>query len=102
MKLSASMLAVSAFAITALAIIEAGRLHPTANAGDSSMGFGGYTVVTSGTSEGADASPVEVLYVLDNRNESLLVYSIEPAPDRRLSLRGGGSLPALFRAARGG
>ena len=102
MKLSSSMLAVSAIAITALAIVEAGRLHPTANADDSAMGFGGYTVVTSGTSEGADAAPVEVLFVIDNRSESLLVYGIEAAPDRRLSLRGGGSLPALFRAARGG
>ncbi|MEY3026001.1 MAG: hypothetical protein RL136_1272 [Planctomycetota bacterium] len=102
MRLQQSLLAFSAIAITAIAIIEAGRLHPTAYAGTASMGVGGVTAITASTGEGPDASPIEVLYVLDNRNETMLVYGVETQVDRRMILLGGASLPTLFRVARGG
>lgn len=102
MRAPQAILATSAFAITAFAIVEAGRLHPTAEAGPASMGVGGFTVLTAANGQGSDTSRVELLYVLDNRTETLLVYGVENQTDRRMVLLGGGSLPALFRAARGG
>ncbi len=102
MRLPHAILATSAIAIAALTIVEAGRLHPAAHAGTASMGVGGFTVLTASTGQGSDAAPVEVLYVLDNRGETLLVYGVESQVDRRMVLLGGASLPVLFRAARGG
>ncbi|MFZ9881496.1 MAG: hypothetical protein ACO3QC_08860 [Phycisphaerales bacterium] len=109
MKLPAAILATSAFAITAVAIVEAGRIHggpsllgSAAMAGTAATGLGGFTVVTSSMGQGPDSSPFETVYVIDNRGEMLLVYGIDNVADRRLVLRGGASLPALFRAARGG
>ncbi|RLS90466.1 MAG: hypothetical protein DWI09_00355 [Planctomycetota bacterium] len=101
MRLPQTILATSAIAITAIAIVEAGRLHPTAEAGTASMGIGGYTAITASVGQGSDVSPVEILYVLDNRSETMLVYSVEVQVDRRMVLLGGASLPALFRAGRG-
>lgn len=102
MRLPQAILATSAIAITALAIVEAGRLHPAAEAGMATMGSGGFTLLTAANGQGSDTSRVELLYVLDNRSEMLLVYGIENQTERRMVLLGGGSLPALFRAARGG
>lgn len=102
MRLPHAILATSAIAITALAIVEAGRLHPSADAGTATTGLGGVTLVTGATNVGGDAAPVELLYVIDNRAETLLVYSVETQLDRRMVLLGGVSLPVLFRAARGG
>lgn len=109
MKLPAAILATSAFAITAMAIVEAGRIHGApsffaqpAMAGTAATGLGGFTVITSSMGQGPDTDPFETVYVIDNRGEMLFVYGIDNAADRRLVLRGGASLPALFRAARGG
>lgn len=102
MRLPHAILATSAIAITALAIVEAGRLHPAADASTASMGVGGYTVVTAASGKGSDTSPVEVLYVIDNRGDTLLVYGVDNQLEKRMMLLGGASLPVLFRAARGG
>jgi hypothetical protein len=102
MKLSHAILTASAVAIGALAIVEAGRMQPPAFADTASLGAGGFTLITSSTGQGPDEAPYETLYVLDNRGEMLLVYGIDAANNRRLALRAGASLPALFRAARGG
>jgi hypothetical protein len=102
MRIPHAILATSAVAIAALAIVEAGRLHPAADAGTASMGIGGYTAITASTGQGPDTQPFEILYVLDNRGEMLLVYGVEAQIDRRMVLLGGASLPVLFRAARGG
>ncbi len=100
------MLALSAFALTAFAIVESGRLHPAAyshpSSIDSVMGAGGFTMITSSTGQGPDESPYETLYILDNRGEMLFVYGVDNATNRKLVLRTGASLPALFRLARGG
>lgn len=102
MKLPAAILATSAFAITAFAIVEAGSLQPAAHAGGASVGIGGTTMVTASSGKGPDADPYETLFVIDNRSEMLMVYSVSAPPEQRLVLLGGSSLPALFRAARGG
>lgn len=102
MKPTAAILATSAFAITAFAIVEAGRLHPAAEAGTAMLGIGGFTMITASSGTGPDEAPYETLYILDNRGEMLFVYGIDAPPENRLLLRGGASLPALFRAARGG
>ena len=106
MKTTHAILATSAFAITALAIVEAGRLHPAALATPMAAGMNtgdnGVTVLTASTGQGPDEAPYEALFVLDNRTEMILVYGIESPTDRRLVLRSAASLPALFRAARGG
>lgn len=102
MRIPHAILATSAIAITALAIVEAGRLHPAASAATAGMGIGGVTTVTAAISRGSDGAPVEVLYTIDNRNETLLIYGVEAQVDKRMVLLGGASLPALFRAARGG
>ena len=51
---------------------------------------------------GPDARPYEILYILDNTSQTLFVYSIERAADKRILLRDGRYLPSLFRTARGG
>ena len=83
MRLPATILTTSAIAITALAIVEAGRLQPAAFAATAATGLGGVTAITSSVGQGPDDG-------------------IDSPTDRRLVLRGGASLPALFRAARGG
>ncbi|RLS67392.1 MAG: hypothetical protein DWH97_01205 [Planctomycetota bacterium] len=102
MRLPATILTTSAIAITALAIVEAGRLQPAAFAATAATGLGGFTAITSSVGQGPDEAPYETLYILDNRGEMIYVYGIDSPTDRRLVLRGGASLPALFRAARGG
>jgi hypothetical protein len=102
MRVPDAILATSAIAILALAVVEAGRLHPAAQAGTASMGAAGVTAITASSGQGPDNMPFEVLYVIDNRSEMILVYGVETQLDRRMTLLGGGSLPALFRASRGG
>jgi hypothetical protein len=102
MRLPQAILATSAIGITGLAIVEAGRLHPSAQAGTASMGAAGVTAITASSGQGPDNQPYEVLYVIDNRSEMILVYGVETQLERRMVLLGGGSLPALFRASRGG
>ncbi|MBI1303880.1 MAG: hypothetical protein GC172_08845 [Phycisphaera sp.] len=102
-QLSKAILATSAFAITAFAIVEAGRLHPEADAATAMIGVGGMTAITASVGQGPDEQPFEVLYIIDNRTETLFVYGVDSGGTTpRLSLRGGASIPALFRAARGG
>ena len=52
--------------------------------------------------QGPDEEPYETLYIIDNRSEMLFIYGMDGGANPRLALRGGSSLPALFRAARGG
>jgi len=101
-QLPKAILATSAFAITALAIVEAGRLHPSADAATAMIGVGGMTAITASTGQGPDVQPFEVLYLIDNRSETLYIYGIDGGVNPRLALRGGSSIPVLFRAARGG
>ena len=44
--------------------------------------------------------PDELLYVIDSRDQILLVYQVEDAREKRVVLRGGGNLQNLLHAAR--
>jgi hypothetical protein len=102
MQVSKAILAASACAITALGIVEAGRLNDAAHAGTALLGAGGVIAITGSMGSGPDADPYQTLYVIDTRTEMLFVYGVDGPLNPRLSLRGGMSLPVLFRAARGG
>ena len=57
MQLSKAILATSAFAITALAIVQAGRLEQSADAGTALIGQGGVIAITSSVGQGPDEEP---------------------------------------------
>ena len=61
----------------------------------------GYTMVTTRSGRGQDQDPDEILYVIDSRSDTLLVYWIEDARQQGLQLVDGGSLSALFSRGRG-
>lgn len=93
----------SAFVLAGILLALAGRLPENpAYAGMATTGTGGFTLVTDRSGFGPDARPYEILYVLDNTSQTLFVYSIERATDKRIVLRDGRYLPSLFRTARGG
>lgn len=93
----------SAIIVAALILVTAGRLpeHP-AYGGMATTGTGGFSMVTAPSGFGPSDKPYEILYVVDNSSQTLYVYSVDSATDRRILLRGGANLPTLFRAARGG
>lgn len=96
-----AILTASAFIVGALVILRAGELPINqAYAGAANTG-GSFSVVTASTGVGKETRPNELLYVIDNRTEILYVYEVEDASQRKVTLRGGGALPALFRAGRG-
>jgi hypothetical protein len=98
---SASSLWASAFVIGALVIVQAGKLPGSAAWGDvMSTSSGDFTLLTADSGRGGDIEPYQVLFVIDNRQQALMIYEIENAQQRRITLRDGGSLDALFRRAR--
>ena len=103
---AAAVLWASAFVIAAMLIMQAGRLAPNpAYAGMATSTSSGFSLVTSSDGQGPPQSPYELLYVIDSTDEVLYIYTIPNATNpasSRLELLGGGHLPTLFRAARGG
>jgi hypothetical protein len=98
----AAVLLASAFLITCLIILQAGRVPENrAHAGDAIAGDEGYTVLTVSSGFGKDTRPYEFCYVLDNHDEMLYIYEIPQASDKRIVLRQGTFLPGLFAMARG-
>jgi hypothetical protein len=103
MRTSAAVLWASAIIVLALILVTAGRLPENpAHAAMATTGNGGFTLVTAPSGFGPADKPYEILYVIDNTSQMLYVYAIDSASDRRILLRSGASLPALFRAGRGG
>lgn len=103
MRNSAAALWASAIIVAGLILTTAGRLPENpAYAGMATTGTGGFSMVTAPSGFGPADKPYEVLYVIDNTTQTLYVYSIDAATDRRILLRSGSSLPGLFRAGRGG
>ncbi len=90
----------SAFVIAALTIVQAGRLPGPAAHAEMATSRGGYTLLSTDSGRGEDAAPDELVYVIDSRGESLLVYEIDDARKQQILLRGGGSLQNLFLNAR--
>jgi hypothetical protein len=96
----AAVLWASAFIIAALIVIQAGRLPQNSAYAEMATGHGGFSLVTADAGRGGDVQPDELLYVIDSREQVLLVYEIEDARQGRVTLRDGGSLVNLFGSAR--
>ena len=97
---SSAALWASAFILGALVIMQAGEITgPTAWAGESGSA-GDYTLLTVNSGRGGDVDPDEVLFIIDNREQVLLVYEIENAQQKRITFRDGGSVAMLFSRAR--
>ena len=104
--LATALLWVSAFALAALVIVQAGRIpgNVAQAAGAANQGGQGTSVITLNTGLGPDSKPYEALWVLDGRGEMLFIYYVENANsgEKALLLRQAVPVPELFRVARGG
>ncbi len=88
----------SAFVLAALVILQAGQLPANpAFAGVVSNGQH-MRLLSADNGRGADAQPDEVVYLIDNRTETLLLYELEGG---KIVLRDGVSLPTAFQRAAG-
>ncbi len=90
----------SAFVIGAMIITQAGRLPGSAAYGETVNAQADYTILTANTGRGPDVRPWSALFVIDNREQVLLVYEVEDAQRQTMFLRARESLPALFATAR--
>ncbi len=77
-------------------------IDQVARAGESvTPGPNGIGVIALTNGEGPDNRQTENVYLLDNRNELLMIYGVDTTGNNRtLTLRTVESLPNLFRAAR--
>ena len=90
----------SAFVIGAMIITQAGRLPGSAAHGETVDNQGDYTILTAQTGLGQEVDPREALFVIDNRDQVLLVYEVEDAQRQTMFLRARESLPNLLAVAR--
>jgi hypothetical protein len=97
---AAAVLWASAFLLAALVIVQAGRLPGNPAYAEMALESGGYTLLTTDSGRGGDAAPNELLYIIDSREEVVLVYEIEDARQNQIILRDGGSLQNLFATGR--
>ena len=96
----AAVLWASAFVIIALIIVQAGRLPGNAAYAEMVADRGSYTLMTADSGRGGDEDPNEVLYVIDSREQTLLIYEVEDARKRQVIYREGQPLDQLFQRAR--
>ena len=100
-KQASAVLWASAFVLAALLITQLGKLPgnrrttPARASTSNDFTLAHRQIPVSGE----DAAPDELLYVIDSRDEILLVYEIEDARKEQIILRGGGSLRNLFTNA---
>jgi len=99
---AAAILWASAFLLVAIIIMQAGKLPGSAAYAEMATSHADYSALTttSGLGGGSGGDSYQVLYIIDNRDETLMVYQIDDARTGRIELRGGGSLVNLFRRAR--
>ncbi len=98
---AAATLWASAFIIAALVILQLGKLPVNpAHASNVLAERGNYTLLTTDGGDGDGQRRYEMLYILDSREQVLLVYEIEDAQRGIMRLRDGGNVNNLFRAAR--
>lgn len=99
---AAAVLWASAFLLVAFIIVQAGKLPGSAAYAEMATAHADYIALTtsSGLGGGNGDEPYQILYIIDNRDETLMCYQIEDARTGRIELRGGGSLRNLFRQAR--
>jgi hypothetical protein len=96
---AAAVLWASAFMIGALVIVQAGRLPANRAYAEMAVEASDFSLLTTDAGRGEDAAPNELLYVIDSRAETLLIYEIEDARKKQIILRDGANLPVLFRNA---
>ncbi len=96
---SAAVLWASAFVVSALIIIQGGRLPDSPASAETVMSLNDYVLLTSRSGQGPDERPYELLYVIDNYSQVLLVYDMANI-QQGIVLRDGGPLDNLFRGAR--
>lgn len=97
---SVAVLWASAFVIAALVIIQAGKLPGQAAFAEMASSRGDYSVMTTNSGRGGDTDPDELVYVIDNRDQVLLVYEVEDAKRGGIVFRDGWNLNATFNQAR--
>ena len=90
----------SAFVIAALVIVQAGRLPGNQAIAGTASERGSYSALTVNSGQGPETNPNELLFVIDSREQALLVYEIEDAKKKQIILRDGGSLENMFLRAR--
>jgi len=91
-----AILFASAMLIGAMVLFRAGDMPINPAYANTVASSDGITILTGSTGRGKDADPHMLLYVLDNRTETLLVYEIEDARRREILLRNATPLPGLF------
>jgi len=91
-----AVLLATAFLLAALVIIQAGKLPANQAHAGTSVASEGFSLLTVDSGRGDDLDPQELLFVIDSRDEMLLVYEIEDARKNVITLRDGGSLHNLF------
>lgn len=98
---SAAILWASAFVLTGMVIMQAGRMvGPNTAFAEMATNRDSYSLVTTDAGTGGDTNPNELLYVINTREEMMMVYEVEDARKGQITLRDGGPLQNLFRAAR--
>jgi hypothetical protein len=96
---AAAVLWGSAMILAALVIMQAGRLPINAAYAETAMTGGNFSLLTVSTGQGQASMPNQVLYVIDSRDQVLLVYEIENLQQNRIILRDGAGLDTMFRNA---
>ncbi|HWB20812.1 MAG TPA: hypothetical protein VG711_10955 [Phycisphaerales bacterium] len=97
---AAAVLWASAFIITALIILQAGRMAENPAYAEMAIDRGSYSLMTADSGRGSQLDPDELLYIIDSRDQVLLVYEVEDARQKIFTLRDGGSLENMFNRAR--
>ena len=97
---AAAVLWASAFIIGALILLQAGRLPVNSAHADMVSDRASYAIMTARSGRGRDTDPHEVLYVIDSREQVLLMYEIEDTRNRQILLREAYNLDEQFQRAR--
>ena len=97
---ASSALWASAVVVIALIIVQAGRLPGNQAQAATQADRGAYTLLTASSGNGPESNPNELLFVMDSREQVLLVYEIEDAHKKSITLRDGGPLDNMFIRAR--
>jgi hypothetical protein len=98
MNVSAAVLWASAFVIAAMVIVQAGRLPGNPAHADMAIAQDEFTLLTTRYGSGDN----KILYVINSRDQVLLIYEVENARENIMTFREGLSLVQLFRVGRGG
>lgn len=90
----------TAFILGGMILMQAGRVPSNSAHAGTANGHDDFSVLTARSGSGDLSSPNDLLYVIDGRDEVLLVYEVEDARKGGITLRDGGSLEVLFRSSR--